>query len=83
MITVFYTVCRILYGMANHKLTIMVNDNIKGILELVKDETGMSATEQIRKGVQFLNYLLELQKEGQEFRVYEKDGGYRQVTVYF
>jgi len=69
--------------MAQHKLTIMINDNIKGTLELFKKETGMPATEQIRKGIQFLNYLYELQKEGHEFRVYEKDGGYRQVTILF
>lgn len=76
----FIRLCRKLYGMP-HKLTMIVPDKTKAMLDATKKETEMSATEQVRRAVGLLRYILDAQNRGAEFRVYEKDNSYRLVEI--
>jgi hypothetical protein len=69
-----------MYGMP-HKLTMIVPDKTKATLDGIKKETEMSATEQVRRAVGLLRYILDAQNRGDEFRVYEKDGSYSRVEI--
>lgn len=64
-----------------HKLTIIVPDKTKAILDATKKETELSATEQVKRGVGLLRYILDAQNRGAEFRVYEKGVEPRVVEI--
>lgn len=79
-----HNLCACVYPMCmTNRLHVIVSDKTRGVIEAIKTDTGMTATEQVRKGIDLLNYVINLQKEGNELQVHEKDGDYRQVTVYF
>ena len=59
----------------------IVPDLTKTTLDGVKAETGMSATEQVKRAVGLLRYILDAQNRGAEFRVYEKDKDFRVVEI--
>ena len=63
------------------KLSFNVNAETKEALDAIKGATGMTTTEQIRKGIGLLKYILDAQTDGKEFRSYEKDGSYRVVKI--
>jgi hypothetical protein len=63
------------------KVSFNIAPETKEALEAIKGATGLNSTAQIRKGISLLKYVLDAQNAGKEFRVYEKDGGYRVFQI--
>jgi hypothetical protein len=63
------------------KISLNITPDTKEALDAIRGATGMTTTEQFRKGIRLLQYILDAQKEGEQFRVYEKDGDYRVLEI--
>lgn len=66
--------------MAN-RINLNVPDDTRQIIDRINMTTGFTITTQMCKGIALLEYVLDAQKAGKEFRVYEKDGSYRLLTI--
>jgi hypothetical protein len=63
------------------KVSFNITPETKEALEAIKGATGMTTTEQIKRGVKLLKYVLDAQEAGKEFRLVEKDGSYRLLQI--
>jgi hypothetical protein len=68
--------------MAN-RINLNVPDNTRQILDRLNMTHGFTITTSMCKGAGLLEYILDAQKRGASFRVYEKDGTYREVVIRF
>lgn len=69
--------------MTTYRLNLNLPEETKATLEDIKQQTGMSSTDTIRRGVKLIDYILDGQRAGNQFRMYEKDGSYREVVILF
>jgi hypothetical protein len=67
----------------SHKLTIIVPDPTKEIMDSVRKDWDLSFTDQTKRGVKLLQYILDAQKRGAEFVVTEKGKQPRVVEIIF
>ena len=66
-----------------HKLTILVPDPTKETMDSIKKDWDLSYTDQIKRGLKLLRYILDAQKRGAEFTVTEKGKQPRAVEIIF
>lgn len=66
--------------MAN-RINLNVPDDTRQVLDRLNMTMGFSITTSVCKGIGLLEYVLDAQNQGKEFRVYEKDGSYRLLMI--
>jgi hypothetical protein len=65
------------------RLNLNVPDTTRQIIDRINMTEGFTITAQFVKGITLLECVLDAQKAGKEFRVYEKDGSYRVIEFLF
>jgi hypothetical protein len=63
------------------KVSFNITPETKEAMGAIKGAAGLNSTDQIRKGISLLKYILDGQAAENEFRMYEKDGSYRVVKI--
>lgn len=66
--------------MAN-RINLNVPDDTRQALDRINMTHGFTITTSMCKGVGLLEYILDAQNRGAQFRVYEKDGNYRELVI--
>lgn len=67
--------------MENKRVNLNLPTDVVDAIEERRLATGMNMTDQIRRSLKLFNYILDLQAEGKQFRVYNSDGSYRVVEI--